>query len=189
MRRITQRLSYANVTATLALFMALGGTSYALSLPRNSVGSAQLRTNSVGPPEIRRGAIRSTDVDDRSLRLRDISVTARAALKGQIGPQGPPGPSGPTLKATINSAGQIVRGNALGSDQAGLGSRVIGFAVPTANCVPIATLTSTPGGVHPTPPPGARIATMPGPSGAVLIKTWAPDDTPTDYPFNLVVAC
>ena len=28
-----ERLSYANVTATLALFLALGGTSYALTLP------------------------------------------------------------------------------------------------------------------------------------------------------------
>ena len=39
-RRIRDRLTYANVTATLALFIALGGSSYAaLKLPRDSVGS------------------------------------------------------------------------------------------------------------------------------------------------------
>ena len=47
--RLRQKLSYANVTATLALFIALGGTSYAaLTLPRNSVGSKQIRSRAVG---------------------------------------------------------------------------------------------------------------------------------------------
>jgi hypothetical protein len=42
------RPTYANVVATLALFVALGGASYAaVTLPRNSVGSAQLRNGSV----------------------------------------------------------------------------------------------------------------------------------------------
>ena len=43
MRRLRDRLTYANVISSLALFIALGGTSYALTLPRNSVGSAQIR--------------------------------------------------------------------------------------------------------------------------------------------------
>ena len=42
------RLNYANVVATLALFIALGGASYAaVELPANSVGSRQLRDGSV----------------------------------------------------------------------------------------------------------------------------------------------
>lgn len=42
------RLTYANVVATLALFLALGGASYAaLTLPRNSVGTTQLKAGSV----------------------------------------------------------------------------------------------------------------------------------------------
>jgi hypothetical protein len=72
--RLRERLSYANVTATLALFIALGGTSYAaVSLPRNSVGSTQLRSNAVSSAEIR----------DRSIRLRDVSPTTRRQLQGQ----------------------------------------------------------------------------------------------------------
>ncbi len=40
---ITNRLTYANVVATVALFAALGGASYAtVSIPGNSVGPRQL---------------------------------------------------------------------------------------------------------------------------------------------------
>ena len=43
------RLSYANVVATLALILGLGGASYAaVSLPANSVGARQLRSGAVG---------------------------------------------------------------------------------------------------------------------------------------------
>jgi hypothetical protein len=43
------RLTYSNVIATLALFISLGGASYAaIVLPANSVGPRQLRSNAVG---------------------------------------------------------------------------------------------------------------------------------------------
>lgn len=48
-RAVVGWLSYANVVATLALFVALGGVSYAaIVLPANSVGPKQLRPNAVG---------------------------------------------------------------------------------------------------------------------------------------------
>ncbi len=47
------RTSYANVVATLALFVALGGSSYAaLTLPSRSVGTRQLRNGSVTVPKL-----------------------------------------------------------------------------------------------------------------------------------------
>lgn len=47
-RSIAARLSYANVTATIALFVSLGGASYAaIVLPANSVGPRQLQTGAV----------------------------------------------------------------------------------------------------------------------------------------------
>jgi hypothetical protein len=50
MRRIAGTPNYANVTATLALFISLGGASYAaVALPANSVGPRQLRPGSVTP--------------------------------------------------------------------------------------------------------------------------------------------
>lgn len=68
----------------IALFVALGGTSYAVvSLPRNSVGSAQLRS----------GAVTSAKVRDGSIRSADLAASARSARgpRGAVGPPGPPG--------------------------------------------------------------------------------------------------
>jgi hypothetical protein len=190
MRKVLDRLTYANVTATLALFIALGGTSYAVTtLPRDSVGSKQLRTNSVGGPEIRKQAVRSSDIGDRSVRLRDIAKSTRYALQGQVGPVGPPGPPGPTLAVTVDSAGQRVRGSQIGVDSGGAGRRLIQFPRSIATCVPVATLTMTPGGPTPTPPNGGRIRTEVTSDGRALVEMWDPNGQPAFYPFNLVVAC
>jgi hypothetical protein len=49
MRRLLDTLTYANVAATLALFVSLGGASYAaITLPAGSVGARQLRAGAVG---------------------------------------------------------------------------------------------------------------------------------------------
>src|SRR3954451_9303877 len=94
LRSIRSRLTYANVASTIALFAALGGTSYALTLPRNSVGAKQLRTGSVGRAEIRTGGVRSAEIRDGAVATKDLSRAARASLRGQQGPQGPVGPGG-----------------------------------------------------------------------------------------------
>jgi hypothetical protein len=86
MHRLKGRLTYGNVIATIALFVALGGSSYAaITLPRNSVGANQLRT----------GSVRSSEVKDRTLNARDLSQAARRFLRSQDGAQGPRGPQGP----------------------------------------------------------------------------------------------
>jgi hypothetical protein len=47
-----------NAVAYLALFVALGGTSYAaVNLPANSVGTRQLKNHSVTPAKLDRGSI------------------------------------------------------------------------------------------------------------------------------------
>ena len=76
MKRIFGNGSYANVTATLALVIALGGTSYAaIKLPKNSVSSLQVK--------------------DRSLLKKDFRTGQLPRGKtGATGPQGPAGPAG-----------------------------------------------------------------------------------------------
>jgi hypothetical protein len=44
---IRKRLTYSNTIATLALFVALGGAAVAAGLPRNSVGTKQLKKRAV----------------------------------------------------------------------------------------------------------------------------------------------
>jgi hypothetical protein len=70
----------------LALFVALSGTAYAATLPRNSVGTAQLKRN----------AVTSAKVKPRSLLASDFRQgQLPAGPQGPQGPQGPRGPEGP----------------------------------------------------------------------------------------------
>jgi hypothetical protein len=184
MKIIKDRLTYANVTATLALFVALDGSSYAAAnLPRNSVGSSQLKTNSVGAAEIRRKAVRSSEITDRSIRLRDISTSARTALHGQTGPPGP------TFSATVDSGGGRVRGNAVASSSDESGTRLIAFASSVANCVPSVSVANVPGGGVVTPPSGAQARAEPTSDGRVLVRMFDAMGNPATYGFNLIVAC
>ena len=55
-----RRLSYANLVSTVALIVALGGTSYAVvALPNDSVGTKQVKNRSLQVEDLTRGAIRS----------------------------------------------------------------------------------------------------------------------------------
>ena len=106
--RVRGHLTYANVVASLALFLALGGGAYAAAtLPRNSVGQAQLRTNSVGASEIRSGAVRSSEIANGSIRLSDIATNTRAELRGNQGPAGAPGPAGPAGPSGVGDRAAI----------------------------------------------------------------------------------
>lgn len=180
-RRIRNRLTYANVIATLALFVALGGSSYAaLKLPRNSVGSQQIRT----------GAVASSEVKDRSLQLQDISKPARESLAGKQGPPGAQGPAGqPGASATrdfasVTASGSFTRGTATDGGRTTIGSYSIGFSRPVSSCAFSATLGSTDGSDV---PPG-RI-TVSEVAGKVAVKTFDAAGNPADLPFHLIVAC
>src|SRR5580765_2515207 len=95
MRKVFRNGRYANVTATLALIVALGGTSYAAAtLPRNSVGSGQIKKGGVGNSDIATNAITTTKVKDRSLKAVDFARNQLPA--GPTGPKGDQGPKGDT---------------------------------------------------------------------------------------------
>jgi hypothetical protein len=81
LRRLIGRLSYANIAATLALFLALTGTATAaLVLPRDSVGSEQIQADAVRSSEIQADAVRSSEILDESIVLADLAPGARTAL-------------------------------------------------------------------------------------------------------------
>ena len=57
-----------NAIALIALFVALGGTSYAaFSLPANSVGTKQVRNGAITTTKIANGSITASKLDSRSL--------------------------------------------------------------------------------------------------------------------------
>jgi len=86
-------LTYANVMATVAVFIALGGTGYAISkLPKNSVKSPQIARSAVKKSEIATGSVRSSEVLDGSLLGTDFAPGQIPT--GKTGPPGPPGDPG-----------------------------------------------------------------------------------------------
>jgi hypothetical protein len=77
------RPRYADVAATLALVIALGGTSYAVTkLPANSVGTKQLKNNAVttkklakhavGGLKLKLGAVKSSTIANKSVGVVDL---------------------------------------------------------------------------------------------------------------------
>jgi hypothetical protein len=79
--------SPALVIACLALAVSLSGAAYAVStaLPRNSVGTVQLKSNAVNSAKVRNGTLRGVDF---------AAGQIPAGPAGPAGPQGPPGASG-----------------------------------------------------------------------------------------------
>lgn len=191
MSRLRERLSYANVMATVATFIALGGTSYAVaSLPRNSVGANQIKQRAVGAAELRTNAVRSRAIRNRSVALRDISKGARGSLRGQTGPAGPQGPAGPpgvTYHASVASTGIKQRGNATFSGPIAPGRYLVRFPVDVTPCDAVAGLAAVPGGTVVEPPAG-RITVRPN-AGGVEVRTFDVDGSARDLPFSLLVAC
>jgi hypothetical protein len=92
-----QHLSYANVMATAAVFIALGGTSYAAikvtgkNVKNGSLTGADIKNNTLGGSDIRADAIKGDDVANGSLLQQDFAA-------GQLpaGGQGPKGDTGAT---------------------------------------------------------------------------------------------
>ena len=186
--RLRQQATFANVISSAALFIALGGTSYALTLPRNSVGSQQIRSGGVRPSEIRSGAVRSSEVKNRSLGVRDLSVPARASLRGQSGPPGPAGPAGPsgvTYRAAIRSSGGEAHGNSTLATRRGLYDYLVTFGRPLTDCVSTATLASVDVAGN---PPAGRI-TVAREGEFVLVRTYDAMGNAASLGFHLIVAC
>jgi hypothetical protein len=65
------RLSYANVIATAALFIALGGSAWALA--KNSVGSRQIENGAVRSQEIRNAGVRGADVGAGAIQGANVA--------------------------------------------------------------------------------------------------------------------
>ena len=97
-QRIRGHLSFANVTSLMALVFAMGGTGYALTLPKNSVGTKQIRKNAVTGAKVKARTLRASDFARGQLPVGPSGAPGapgapdRPALPGPPGPPGPPAP-------------------------------------------------------------------------------------------------
>ena len=92
-----RRPSPALVISCVALALALGGTSFAAvsALPKNSVGTPQLKAS----------AVTSAKVKNRSLLRADFASGQLPA--GPAGPTGPIGPAGPAGPAGLSGLERV----------------------------------------------------------------------------------
>src|SRR5919202_1941410 len=202
--RLRGRLTFANVTAALALFVALGGTSYAAAV--NSIGSAEIRTgavsaselrrNGVGPSEVRAGAVGPTElrndavaaqhiaanavgtseIDNGSVALDDLATATRSAFQSPLG------------HVTINAAGSGVSGNATAAARTATGVYTVTFGNDIHECSYAATLANV---GNETAPVGGTVNVTSSGANSVVVRVFNAGTTttapqPADSPFHLL---
>jgi len=200
-RLIKHKPSPALVVATVALFVALGGTGYAVTaLPRNSVGS----------PQVVNGSLQSVDLSTRAIRALKgnrgsqgqagmtgppgstgpIGAQGATGVTGSSGPQGASGVAGPAaLFAHMDADGSVgpQRGVVLGpaTYRSGTGEYAVGFGRDITQCVPVVTVGGRYGGAG----TALGTATTNYPSTNQIDVETRVAGTLTDQPFNLALIC
>lgn len=213
--RVRRGLSFANVMSMTAVFVALGGTSYAaVSLSHNSVGTWQIRTNGVDKSEIHRGAvaaseIRSDGVNRSEIKrdavgpseLRGNAVETDEVADGSLEAADLSAAARTALESAnavsfdtaSTAAGAAAGGNAKGIVHTALGTYTVDFGQDVSGCRYSATI----GGVKTgttieQPAPGALAATAsPSTTDAteVVVKTFDAGGTALDTAFHLLLTC
>jgi hypothetical protein len=126
MNRLRSKITYANVMVTvLAVAVLGGGTAYAATqvLPKNSVGSKQIKKEAVTPAKLSTAA-----------KARLTGPTGPVGPKGDPGPKGEIGPAGP-FPATLPSGKTLTGYIAVTGVATGAGQRAedsISFTYPLA---------------------------------------------------------
>ncbi len=109
--RLRSYLTYANVMATVAVFVALGGTTYAVAT--GSIDGGAIKNNTVRSKDIRNNDVTTRDLKDNSARGADVSddsLTGDDVLESSLGTvpsAGTASTADPRLFAHINADGTV----------------------------------------------------------------------------------
>ena len=171
MRSVFASRRYANVASTVALIVALGGTSYAAS--------------KLTGKDIKDGSLTGKDVRKESLGSKQIKGLKASDFKGGLpeGPVGSPGPEGPAgsalAYARVKADGTLEAPRSQGIASLGVDPNSLAFCLNYTNGAPrnaIATAdvegTGTDGRVQITTDPGlvgSLCSTRPNADIAVLV--------------------
>jgi len=77
------KLTYSNVIASVALFVALSGVAVAAGLPKNSVGPNQIKRGAVSTPKLKNQAVTSAKLGNKAVTAGKIGPNA--ITPGNIG--------------------------------------------------------------------------------------------------------
>ena len=178
---LRSKLTYANVVATLALFVALGGSSYAaVVLSSNSVKSKHIGKGQVKRPDIGRNAVISAKVKNASLLAADFKA-------GQLppGPKGDPGEPGlARIAVSLLSSGTVFRGSLEGGSARRAATGQYCFDLPFVPSTAVAS--RFPSVTHPadrdtlvTTSPGIEVTCLPSEELLVTVVEIDADDNGT----------
>jgi hypothetical protein len=96
-RRILGKLSYANVMATIAVFIALGGGAYAVTVGKHSVGKKQLKNGAVTDKKVKKNGLTGRSINESKLGTVPNSNTVGGSSVRQIHYRGAQGSGTQTL--------------------------------------------------------------------------------------------
>jgi hypothetical protein len=199
--KLRPRLTYANVMATVAVFIALGGSSYAAlkvtgrNVPKDALTGADIK-NLTGR-DVRNNSLTGADV--KNLGSRDVAngrLLAEDFAPGQLprgerGERGQEGASATKLLAVVDpTCTSIVRGSgAVSVDDFGAGRCDVRFNRDVSACVPIATIKFGGAAFIDTDTGAGFPASFQVDPDEIMVFRYDTAGTGTNEAFNLAVFC
>jgi hypothetical protein len=204
--KLRARLTFANVVSVLALFVALGGSSYAAimvtgkNVKDSSLTGNDLKNNSVTGADVKDGSLLAGDFKPGQLVAGaqgpqgDRGAQGERGLQGGQGPAGPPGVPGlkgdagepaTRLWAAVDKDGTtMLQSGSTASTKLDIGSYEVLFNRSVTACTYQLTLTN-PSGVT-----GETLAEpRAGKANGVFVETANSAGVLTDGDFHLAVFC
>jgi hypothetical protein len=138
-KRLRPSITYANVVASIALFLALCGGAYAASqLPKNSVGSAQLKKGAVTAAKVKQGSLLASNFKAGQLPAGPRGEQGVKGAPGKEGEQGKTGPAGSpwTVGGILPSGASLKGAFTIATTATAMEQRVgteISFGIPLAS--------------------------------------------------------
>src|SRR3954470_13341890 len=120
MERIRRHVTFSNVASLMALVFAMAGTGYAVAtLPKNSVGTRQLKKDAVVSSKVKDGSLKTIDFKAGQLPQGpkgDQGVPGQDGRNGTDGNAGPRGTFGAITTQFAQAANDLANGAELSVD-------------------------------------------------------------------------
>jgi hypothetical protein len=199
--RVRKRLSFANVTSMLALFVALGGTSYAAAtLAHDSVGKGQIRANAVGKSEAAANSVGRSEVISSAISSSEIATNGVGASEirpnaidtdeiadgglqaADLSDAAKAAINGVKFHTAVTATGTQSSGNAKTVSRTSAGLYTVDLGTDVSACQVAATITGADRGFITVTPDATN-------KNVVTVTTTDPAETAMDRAFNLIVVC
>jgi hypothetical protein len=184
-------LTYANVMATVAVFVALGGSSYAAikvtgrNVKDSSLTGKDVKNSSLTTSDVKNASLLAVDFKSGQLPVGGRGPAGPQGLRGEPGDDGDPGQPATRLWAVINSDGSTARQSGVTSSAAAApsGTYAVTFDRDVSGC----SYQVTSGG--PAVPGEVLAQPLTADANGVFVATANSSGTYLQKPFNLAVFC